>query len=146
MNCWRYPYWHNIILAVLLAGIAADLIFGLDTVLNVLSVAIAVIVGVALLSLLVLAGGALVWITIRDALEGLYSDRCDHIAWRWRLAAYAGMLGVVVDGAIGAWNVYAQHVLFSIAVREIPFSGVPVWLLLASYPLKWLEQAVMRKA
>lgn len=146
MNSWRYPYWHNILLAALLTGIAADFIFGIDTVLNMLSVAIAVVVAMALLSLLVLAGIALAWITVRDALEGLRSDRRDRLAWRWRLVAYAGMLGIVVDGAVGAWNVYAQHVLFSVAVREIPFSGVPVWLLLASYPLKWLEQAAMRQA
>lgn len=146
MNSWRYPYWHNMLLVSLLTGIAADLAFGLDVVLNALSIAIAVLVGMAMLGLLILAAGALAWLTIRDALEGLRSDRYDHLAWRWRLVAYAGVLGILVDGAIGAWNVYTQHVLFSIGIREIPFSGVPVWLLLASYPLKWLEQAAMRKA
>lgn len=146
MKAWRLPSWHTLFLVLLLTAIAADVMFGLDVVLNALSIVVAATLGVAVLSVVGLGIGALAWITIRDAVEGTRSDRRDRLAWRWRLVAYVGIVGILVDGAVGAWNVYQQHVLFSTAVEDIPFAGVPVWLLLASYPIKWLEQAVVRRS
>ncbi|MDE2464138.1 MAG: hypothetical protein KGO02_10540 [Alphaproteobacteria bacterium] len=139
------PYWHSIFLALLLLGIAADIIFGLDSVLNVISTVLVISVAVIILSTSALALGALAWITMRDAIEGLRSDRRERRAWLWRVAAYIGIFGIIVDGVVGTWNVFQQHVLFSTAVEEIPLAGVPVWLLLASYPIKWLEQAALRQ-
>jgi hypothetical protein len=135
------PYWHNIFLVLLLAGLVADFIVGLDAVLNAISLLIVVVIGLTIFSVVMAGLGTVAWITIRDAIEAMSSDRQDGRPWMWRIPAYVGIAGIIIDGAAGAWHVYAQHILFSTAVERLPLSGIPVWLLLASYPLRWIEQA-----
>ncbi len=133
-------HWHNILLAVLLAAIAADIAFGLDAVLNLISTA-AMVVFILFAALLFAAAAIIVlWISTRNLLEDIRSDSRSAVAWRWKILALVGGAGLLIDGAVGAWNAFQQHILFSVAVEEIPFSGVPVFLLLASYPVKWIEQ------
>ena len=85
------------------------------------------------------------WDSVRDVIDDIAFDRRHGIAWRWRLLGYAGLLGILADGVMGAWNAYQQHILFSAAVEQIPFAGLPVLLALASYPAKWIEQTLMQK-
>lgn len=145
MATWRHPRWHNILLIVLLAGIAAAFAFGLDVTLNAVSMIVTVSIAVAVLGLIVLGVCALAWITIGDAIEETRFDRRSNIAWRWRFIAYAGVIGILVDGVVGAWHAYQYHIVFSAAVESIPFAGVPVLVTLASYPIKWIEQFLMRR-
>lgn len=139
------PHWHNIFLVILLAGFVADFLVGLETVLNAISIVVVVSIGVALVSIIVVGLGALAWITVRDAVEVTSSDRQDGRAWRWRIPAYLGLVGILIDGLAGTWHVFQQHILFSTAIEKMPLAGVPVWLLLLSYPLKWIEQASFTK-
>lgn len=133
-------HWHNIVLAALILAIASDMLFGLDALLNLISTVAAVasmlVVAAAFSAALVIV----LWITIRDLIEETRTSAGSASAWRWKFVALAGGLGILADGAIGAWNAYQKHILFSTAVENIPFSGIPVYLLLASYPFKWLEQ------
>jgi hypothetical protein len=131
-------------MTVLLAAILATLVFGLDAVLNGISIALAVVV-VLVFVIPVLAGlGFLFWVLARDAVVDIKSDRQHGRAWRWRCVAYIGFLGIAIDGLVGAWNAYQQHVLYSMAVEQIPFVGVPVFVALASFPLKWIETALIK--
>ena len=133
-------HWHNILLAFLLAAIAADIVFGLDALLNLIST-LAIVGSVLLLALLfAIAITAILWITIRNLVDDIKNDTRSAVAWRWRILALAGGVGLLIDGTVGAWNAYQKHILFSTAVENIPFSGIPVFLLLASYPFKWVEQ------
>ena len=123
----------------------AAVVFGLDFVLNAISTSFVIGVGFVL-AVGVLAGvGALVWLVIRDAVEEIRFDREEGRPWLWRCIGWAGILGIFVDGAIGAWNVYQQHIVFGEAVEANPLAGVPVLLALAAYPLKWLEALVMKR-
>ncbi len=135
------PYWHNVFLGLLLGGLVADFVVGLDAVLNAISLGVVVSIGLALFSVMMAGLGVLVWITVRDAIEAVSSDRHDGRPWLWRIPAYMGVAGIIIDGIAGAWHMYAQHILFSTAVERLPLSGIPVWLLLASYPVRWIEQA-----
>jgi hypothetical protein len=145
MKSQGYFYWHNILLVVLIAAIATDIVFGLDPLLNAISTALLVgsmLVGAGVFAL---AAGTLCWITVRDLINDMRTDRKDRIAWRWKLLALAGVLGILADGFIGVWNAYQKHVQFSASVEVIPFSGVPVFLLGASFPFKWVEQYLERR-
>jgi hypothetical protein len=135
-----YLHWHNVLLAVLLAAIAADIAFGLDPLLNAVSTILLVVSALAVAGVFALAAAVLCWITVRDLIGDIRTDRQMRTAWRWKLVALAGISGILVDGAIGAWNVYQKHILFSASVEAIPFAGAPVFLLLASYPFRWIEQ------
>jgi hypothetical protein len=143
----RFPerhLWYNAAMALLVAAIVADLIEGLHAVLNAVSVIVAI---VAALAVLTMVGAGVVlccWIVVRDAVLDLRFDRRNGNPWRWRLVGYAGIIGLLVDGAIGAWMAFHEHILFSAAVAHIRFAGVPVALALASYPLRWLEQTILR--
>ena len=133
--------WTIAIVALL---VLADFVFGLDFVLNTIST-----IFVIALSIVVALGAAAVaalifWLLIRDAVDEIRSDRAEGRAWRWRCIGWIGIAGMLVDGAIGAWNVYQHHVLFSTAVEEIPFAGVPVLLTLASIPLRFAEEILMK--
>jgi hypothetical protein len=55
------------------------------------------------------------------------------------LRRWIGILGMLLDGVVGAWSAYQEHTLFSTAVTQIPFAGVPVFIALGSYPLKWMK-------
>lgn len=145
MRRMNVSFWYNAAMALLLAAIAADFLLGLDTVLNGISTMVAVGLTLAILGLVGGGAVALCWIVVRDVIDDLAFDRCHFIAWRWRLFGYAGWLGILADGVVGAWNAYQQHILFSAAVEQIPFAGVPVLLALASYPAKWIEQSLMRR-
>ena len=138
-------FWYNTAMALLLAAIAADFVFGLDAVLNGLSTMVVVALTLAVLGLIGAGAFALCWIVVRDVIDDIAFDRRHGIAWRWRLLGYAGLLGILADGVMGAWNAYQAHILFSDAVEKIPFAGLPVLLALASYPAKWIEQSYMRR-
>ncbi len=138
-------HWHNIMLVLLVAAVATDLVFGLDAVLNAVSVIVVAGVALAVLVPLVFSLAAIAWLSIRDELEEIRLERANHLAWRWRILAYAGALGILADGLVGAWNVYQQRILFSAAVETIPFSGVPVFLALASFPVRWIESWILRR-
>ena len=145
MRRMNVTFWYNTAMALLLAAIAADFVFGLDAVLNGLSTMVVVALTLAVLGLIGAGAFALCWIVVRDVIDDIAFDRRHGIAWRWRLFGYAGLLGIFIDGIVGAWNAYQQHILFSTAVEQIPLAGVPVLLALASYPVKWIEQYYMRK-
>ncbi len=140
------PYfnWHNILLMIIVAAVVADVAFGLDPVLNAISIMFVVGSVLAIFVACALVVAIFFWITVGDLLEDIGSDRRAKMAWRWKFFALAGILGILVDGAIGAWNAYQEHILFSASVAQIPFSGVPVYLLMASYPTKWAEQYFMK--
>lgn len=133
-------HWHNIVLAALILAVAGDLLFGLDAVLNLISTVAAVASMLVVAAAFAVALVILLWISVRDLIEEIRADTRSASAWRWKFVALAGGLGILADGAVGAWNAYQKHILFSTAVENIPFSGIPIYLLLASYPLKWLEQ------
>jgi len=133
-------HWHNIALVALILAVAGDLLFGLDALLNLISTVAAVASMLVVAAAFALALVILLWITVRDLIEEIRADTRSANAWRWKFVALAGGLGILADGAVGAWNAYQKHILFSTAVENIPFSGLPVYLLLASYPIKWLEQ------
>lgn len=134
------PHWHNVFLILLALGLVADLLVGLDEVLNAVSVGIVVGLSLVLVGLFAIGVGGLVWITVRDALEATSSDRREGRAWRWRIPAYLGILGILIDGVAGTWHAFEQHILFSTAIEKMPLAGLPIWLLLLSYPVKWIEQ------
>jgi hypothetical protein len=138
-------HWHNIMLVLLIAAIATDLVFGLDAVLNAVSIFVVASLALAVLAPLTFSLAAIVWLSIRDEIEEIKLERANHLAWRWRILAYAGALGILADGLVGAWNVYQRHILFSTAVEAIPFSGVPVFLALASFPVRWIESWILRR-
>jgi hypothetical protein len=138
-------HWHNLALVALLAAIAGDIVFGFDAVLNLISTAAIVVSMLVIAAVFSLAAIILFWFTVRDLVEDIRSDKRSAIAWRWKILALAGGLGILADGVVGAWNAYQKHMLFSTAVQHIPFSGIPVFLLLASYPFKWIEQYFERR-
>ena len=138
-------HWHNILLVFLLAAIAMDAIFGLDAVLNAISVLVVAGVVLAIILPLILSLFAIAWLSIRDEIEEIKLERANNLAWRWRILAYAGVIGILADGLVGAWNVYQHRVLFSAAVEAIPFSGVPVFLALASFPVRWIESWILHR-
>ena len=133
-------HWHSILLILLLAAIAADIVYGLDAVLGLISTLATV--GSMLLIAIILAAAAIaiLWISIRNLIADIADDSRSAVAWRWRILALAGGVGLLIDGTVGAWNAYQEHMLFSTAVQAIPFSGIPIFLLLASYPFRWIEQ------
>ena len=136
-------FWYAIPLALLLVIVVVGAALSLDVVLSGISTAVVV-------SLLVMAAGvvgfiaaALGWITIRDAMGELRSD--GGVAWRWRLFGFVGVLGILADGFVGVWNAYQKHIMFSVAVERIPFAGLPVLILLATFPFRWIEQYLISK-
>ena len=133
-------HWHSILLIVLLVAIAADIVYGLDAVLSLISTL--AMVGSMLLVAIIFAAAAIAvfWISTRNLIQDIRDDSRSSVAWRWRILALAGGVGLLIDGAVGAWNAHERHILFSAAVQTIPFSGIPVFLLLASYPFRWIEQ------
>jgi len=135
----------NWAMIVLVAAIVADVVLGLDTVLNAISITFAV--GTALLAAVILGAVAVVvaWIVIRDAIDEIHDDRAAGRPWRWRWVGWIGIAGILVDGVIGTWNAYQEHILFSTAVERIPFAGVPVVVALASYPFKGIERFLMAR-
>lgn len=138
-------HWHNILLALLLAAIAMDAIFGLDAVLNAISIIVVAGVVLAVVVPLILSLFAIAWLSVRDEIEEIKLERANNLAWRWRILAYAGVIGILADGLVGAWNVYQHQILFSSAVEAIPFSGVPVFLALASFPVRWIESWILHR-
>lgn len=136
---------YNATMGLLLAAIVAVLVFGLDPVLNGISTVLAAFLVLTVASLIGLSVAALFWIVIRDAVDEIRTDRRNRVAWRWRCLGYIGIIGIMVDGVVGAWNAYQQHILFSTAVEQVPFAGVPVLLALASYPFKWIEDFAMSR-
>ncbi len=138
-------HWHNIMLVLLIAAIAMDLVFGLDAVLNAVSIILVAGLALAVIVPLVFSLVAIAWLSLRDEIEEIKLERANHLAWRWRILAYAGALGILADGLVGARNVYQGHILFSTAVEAIPFSGVPVFLALASFPVRWIENWILRR-
>jgi len=140
MDSHGFFHWHNIVLAILLLALAADIVFGLDPLLNAISTIFLVGSMLLVAAVLFLAFAVLFWISVRDLIEDIRTDKQTNIAWRWKFLALAGLFGIFVDGAVGAWNAYQKHIQFSESVEAIPFSGLPVFLLLASYPFKWAEQ------
>lgn len=123
----------------------ATVVFGLDFVLNAISTSFVIGVGVVLAVGVLASLTALAGLVVRDAIEEIRSDREEGRPWLWRCIGWAGILGILVDGAIGAWNVYQQHIVFGKAVEAIPLAGVPVLLALASYPFKWVEALLMKR-
>ena len=134
---------YNATMGLLLAAVLAVLFFGLDPVLNGISTVFAAFLVLTVASLVGLSVAALFWIVIRDAVDEIRTDRHNRVPWRWRCLGYIGIIGILVDGVVGAWNAYQQHILFSTAVEQIPFAGVPVLLALASYPFRWIENFAM---
>ena len=132
--------WHSIALAALILAIAGDILFGLDALLNLISTVATVASMLIVAAAFTLAAAILLWISVGDLIEEIRADTRSAAAWRWKFLALIGGLGILADGAVGAWNAYQKHILFSTAVEDIPFSGIPVYLLLASYPFKWIEQ------
>jgi len=127
------------IIAALILGALAALVFGIDAVLNVISTVFALGFGLVVALILAVVIATLGWIGIRDAIDEIKMDRKQGLPWLWRCVGWIGIAGILADGIVGAWNAYQEHVLFSIAVKEIPFAGVPVLLVLGSYPVKWAE-------
>jgi len=144
MRKLRVSFRYNFVMVLLLAAIVADLVLGLDVVLNGISTIVVVILTVVILGLIGSGVVALCWIVSRDMIEVTRFERQNDKPWRWRLLGYAGMLGILADGSVGAWNAYNEHILLSAALERIPFAGVPLLLALASYPFKWIEQSFMR--
>jgi hypothetical protein len=132
-------------MGALIAAIAADFVFGVDAVLNAISTMFVIGATLAIIALVIAGVGALGWIIVRDAIGELRFDRHNGITWRWRILGYFGILGILADGLVGIWNAYQQHILFSAAVEQIPFAGLPVLLALASYPVRWIEETWMKK-
>lgn len=135
--------WYNWVFATVVVATAADFVFGLDVVLHVMSVAFVVSFGAALAAIALAAAALLIGIVARDAADEIRSDRASGRPWRWRIAGWTGVTGILVDGAAGAWSAYQQHILFSTAVEQIPFAGIPVLIALGSYPLRWIEEFLM---
>ena len=145
MDSHGFFHWHNIVLAILLMAFAADIVYGLDPLLNAISTIFLVGSILSVAAILLLAFAILFWISVRDLIEDIRADKQTSIAWRWKFLALAGIFGIFIDGAVGAWNAYQKHIQFSESVEAIPFSGLPVFLLLASYPFKWAEQYFERR-
>lgn len=137
--------WYNWAIVLLIAATLADVVFGLDAVLNAVSTIFAVGLGLLVVGGVGAAVTALGWIVIRDAVDEIKTDRKNGIPWRWRCVGWVGIAGILADGVVGAWNAYQEHILFSTAVEQIPFAGVPVLLVLASLPFRWIEEFLMRR-
>ena len=135
----------GLIIALVAALVLASLVFGLDTVLNTISTAFVLGLGTTIAFGALALAAIVIIFTVRDALDETRTDRKEGKPWLWRFAGWIGIAGILVDGGIGAWNVYQQHVLFSTAIKEIPFAGVPVLLVLAAYPLKLVEQLLIKR-
>lgn len=132
---------YNVAMVSLLAAIAADIGLGHEFVLNGIAT-----IAVTFLMITVFGLGALllllfVWITVRDAIDEIQTERQSGLAWRWQIVGYLGFVGILAEGAVGMWYASQNQVLFSDAIENIPYAGVPVLVALASYPAKWLERA-----
>lgn len=137
--------WYDWMIAALLLAAAADVIFGLDAVLNAVSLGLAATFALAIILVAALTVLAFGWIVIRDELQEIQGDRQNGRPWRSRCVGWLGISGMLVDGTVGAWNAYQQHILFSTAVEQIPFVGLPVFLALGSYPARWVEYFILRR-
>lgn len=131
-------------MGALVAAIVADFVVGIDAVLNAMSTMFVICATLAIIALIIAGVGALGWIIVRDVIGELRFDRHNGVAWRWRLLGYVGILGILADGLVGVWNAYQQHILFSAAVEQIPFAGLPVLLAMAGYPVRWIEEIWMK--
>jgi len=136
--------WYNWSMVLLIAAILADVVFGLDAVLDTVSMVFAVGLGMAVAALLITASILLGWIVVRDAMDEIAAERRAGLPWRWRYLGWIGITGILIDGLAGAWNAYQEHVLFRTAVEDLPFVGVPVMIALASYPLRGVEALLMK--
>jgi len=130
---------------VLVAVLAlAGFLVGVDVILNIISVSVFFVAGIltafGIAALIAIVG----WLVVRDAISEIRTVRERGRPWRWLCVGWIGIAGILVDGVIGAWNVYQQHILFSAAVKDIPFAGVPVLVTLASFPVRLVEQVAMR--
>jgi len=137
--------WHNRIIAILIVAAIADVAYGLGAVLKALSI----ISAIGLIALVVVSGTGAIFavstILMRDAIEEIATDRRHGRPWRWRCVGWIGIIGMLVDGLAGAWSAYQEDILFSAAVAQIPLAGVPVFLALGSYPLKWIEVLLIKR-
>ena len=136
----------NVLVAVLIVVGVADVVLGLDTeILTIASTAITILAVVAFAAVGLVAVGILGTIFLRDAIDEIREDRAQGRPWVWRGLFWIGVLGLLVDGTIGAWNAYREHILFSEGVREIPFAGLPLLILAASVPLRGIEHLLLRR-
>ena len=136
----------NLVVSALIAIGVADVVLGLDTeILTIASTIITVLAGVVFVAIALIAVGGLGVIFVRDAVDEIREDRANNRPWLWRCVLWIGVSGLLVDGTIGAWNAFREHVLFSTGVSEIPFAGVPLMIVAASIPLRWIEQFLLRR-
>ncbi len=140
----RMDSWFAAVVAGSLLAVLASFVFGIDTVLNTVSTVLAVALAVLLAAVTAAFLAAVGWVVVRDAVDEIVSDRREGRPWLWRCIALAGIAGMILDGLVGAWNVYQRHILFSIAVEEIPFAGIPLLMTIGSYPFKWIEGPLLR--
>lgn len=140
----RMDSWFAAIVVGLVLAVLASFVFGIDAVLNMISTIFAVGVVAILVAVMAAFLAAIGWVVVRDAIDEIKSDRQEGRPWLWRCVGLAGIAGIILDGIVGAWNVYQKHILFSTAVEEIPFAGVPVLMALGAYPFKWIEALVLR--
>jgi hypothetical protein len=136
--------WYDWVIAALLLAAAADVFFGLDAVLNAVSLVVVIGFAAAIVIVVMIAVLAFGWIVVRDEIHDIRDDRQLGRPWRARCVGWIGIAGMLVDGSVAAWNAYQQHMLFSTAVEQIPLVGVPVFLALGSYPASWLEGLVIK--
>lgn len=132
--------WYNLFIVSVLAMTVASLIFGLDVILNGISIVFAAGLTLTALIIIGLAVFALGWFTIRDGMGEIQMRRGAKKAWVWQVFAYLAVIGIFIDGTVGAWIALHEHATFAKAVRDIPFAGAPVLLALTIYPIKWIEQ------
>lgn len=137
--------WFNVAMALLAVAVAADLVFGIAAVLEAVSILAAIVALVVAAGAVIVALVVLGWIVVSDAAGEIDRDRRNGRPWRWRYAGWIGIGGMVADGAIGSFNAWQEQIAFSAAVEEIPFAGMPVILALSSYPLRWIEGAIMAR-
>jgi len=124
--------------------VLAGFVFGFDVALNTVSAGIVFGLGIVIALGLVALIAAMGWIVVRDAVTEIQTAREKGRPWRWQCVGWIGIAGILVDGMIGAWNVYQQHILFSTAVEKIPFAGAPILVALASILVRLVEQIAMR--
>lgn len=139
----RLLNWHNALLVALAALIGIDLLIGLDPLLNVIS---SVFVFVLISLTLLIVGGGLAflgWLTVKEQMEDTLYERTANRAWLYKLCVLVGFVGIMLDGAVGLWNAFNYGIRFSTAVEKVPFSGIPIYILIASLPIRWIETAMI---